>query len=375
MYWKESLKRLNEWKTIIILLVPFICMFYVEIPTLDAEEYDKYKDMVEFVSWLFAGILSLVAFATIFLAFTYENKLIIASKSLKKILKPYALNTEELRLQFSEYDDSLFGDRTINILYYTFLLTATSSLLVWGVSMGLYTQYHFAFKIDFTIGSFLVFGIYLFFCILFMLFLLIAIAINLIRQYKDPLDRGFLPDVLNIADIDYMKNKKGDLKEFTKKICPSIEIYQNPPFNNSNYELVFFMPIKVKNFRFVTTIFDSGDKQDTLIKCYGIIKEKLVREEIGEVFSYTIEKNLPINLSTYIFHNECYGEIKVYDKKNLLIARHVLKKNKKEHSVSFSYTHEASVEINDNDYNLIKYLQHSENENKFMWQIEKIFTE
>ncbi|MEM5665501.1 hypothetical protein AAHB94_24235 [Bacillus toyonensis] len=179
--------------------------------------------------------------------------------------------------------------------------------------------------------------------------------------------------MLSISDIDYMKNKKGDLKEFTKKNCPSIEIFQNPPFNNSSYELVFFMPIKVKNFRFVITIFDSGDEQETLIKCYGIIKERLSEEEIGDVFSYTIEKNLPIDLSTYIFDNNCYAEIKVYDKNDSLLARHILKKDMKENSVCFSFLNEASIELNDNDYNLIKYLQHREDENKFKWQIEKIF--
>ncbi|UYV50707.1 hypothetical protein [Priestia megaterium] len=371
MFWRKLLKNLNKWKSFIIILLPFYFMSRLKIHKIDSQVYDKYKDIVEVISWLFAGILSLVAFATIFLAFIYENKLIIASKNLKRILKPYVLNTEELRLSFSEYQDSLFGDRTINILYYVYLLTAASSLLVWGTAVGLYTQYKVSFIIDFSVGSFLVFGIYLFFFILFVLFSLIAIAINLIRNYKNPLDKGFLPSVSSICDMDYIIDKKGDLKEFTKKNCPVIEIYCNPLVHVSKYELVFLIPIKVNNFRFVVTIFSSDGEEEALFKCYGILKEELFSDEVGRNFSCTVEKDFPRKLAEHILYNNCYGEIKIYNSECKLIARHVLKKESKKHITYFNYFIEAEIGLKDNDSNLIKKLDN--NNSLFKWQQEKNF--
>ena len=41
------------------------------------------KDLTNLLSWLFTGIMSLVSFSALFIAFTFENKLVTASKSLK----------------------------------------------------------------------------------------------------------------------------------------------------------------------------------------------------------------------------------------------------------------------------------------------------
>ena len=68
------------------------------------------KDLTNLLSWLFTGIMSLVSFSALFIAFTFENKLVTASKKFKRILKPYSLNKGDLRNTLINYENNLSKD-------------------------------------------------------------------------------------------------------------------------------------------------------------------------------------------------------------------------------------------------------------------------
>lgn len=65
---------------IIFLFISFILALFVDYSIVNKDNFEYIKDRIELLSWLFAGIMSLVSFLTLFITFTYDNKLIIASK-------------------------------------------------------------------------------------------------------------------------------------------------------------------------------------------------------------------------------------------------------------------------------------------------------
>ena len=66
-------------------LIPFVLVFFLDLGNAyNDKSYNDYKDLTNLLSWLFTGIMSLVSFSALFIAFTFENKLVTASKSLKE---------------------------------------------------------------------------------------------------------------------------------------------------------------------------------------------------------------------------------------------------------------------------------------------------
>ena len=104
-------------------LIPFALLFFLDLGNAyNIKVYNDYKDLTNLLSWLFTGIMSLVSFSALFIAFTFENKLVTASKSLKRILKPYSLNREDLRNTLINYENNLSEDKFLSVLYYVYLI-------------------------------------------------------------------------------------------------------------------------------------------------------------------------------------------------------------------------------------------------------------
>ena len=61
-------------------LIPFVLVFFLDLGNAyNDKSYNDYKRFY-LLSWLFTGIMSLVSFSALFIAFTFENKLVTASK-------------------------------------------------------------------------------------------------------------------------------------------------------------------------------------------------------------------------------------------------------------------------------------------------------
>lgn len=92
-----------KWWSITIVLIPFIFILSVLVIFDDLQTYltvsdvsDRLTNSGDLVSWMFGGIMSLLGFITLFVAFSYENKLIVASRINERILRPYASSLEEI---------------------------------------------------------------------------------------------------------------------------------------------------------------------------------------------------------------------------------------------------------------------------------------
>ncbi|MGR5869228.1 hypothetical protein ACT7C5_24195 [Bacillus pacificus] len=133
--------------------------------------------------------MSLVSFSALFIAFTFENKLVTASKSLKRILKPYSLNREDLRNTLINYENNLSEDKFLSVLYYVYLIITFFSILVWGTTLKFYRGFDYAEGFSLSIGTFLKVGSVAFFAIVCLALMLISIALKLIRMNKDPLGK------------------------------------------------------------------------------------------------------------------------------------------------------------------------------------------
>ena len=73
-------------------LIPFVLVFFLDLGNAyNDKSYNDYKDLTNLLSWLFTGIMSLVSFSALFIAFTFENKLVTASKKFKKNFKAILL--------------------------------------------------------------------------------------------------------------------------------------------------------------------------------------------------------------------------------------------------------------------------------------------
>ncbi|MEH7392376.1 hypothetical protein [Bacillus sp. JJ1474] len=313
--------------------------------------------------------MSLVGISTLFLAFTYENKLIIASKDYKRILKPYSLTTDELRNTLINYKNSLAEDKILKLLYRSFIIISFVIILVWGSVVSFYTQFRFSFQIDLTIGSLLVFGVYSFFAILVIALLLLAIAIKLVRLNKDPLDNGYLPSTITICDIDHLIEKKGDLKEFFYINSPSLDFFKNPAGNAEKYELVFNLPIKVYNLRFTLKLYDSDQKSVALI--YGRLTNELTSpDEVGDNYMYTLTTDLEKAIYDKLDNTNSLGILKIYNKEHKISAKYRCV-YKRENDYNYRYMLHQKIPFDettiDNDSNLLR--SHG-TENKIKYQNE-----
>jgi hypothetical protein len=315
---------LRNWWSLIIIFIPIYVLSLMNIDvSFTQNEYNRFKDIVELLSWLFSGVMALIGFSTLFLAFSYENKLVIASRDFRRILKPFSLTSEDLRNTVLDYYHSLTDDGVIKTLYRTFVLISFFIILVWGSAIGFYTKFRFSFNLDFSIGSFLVFGTYTFFFIMFTSLLLIIIAIKLIRLNKDPLGKGVLPKITDICNTDYLIENDADITEFFYVNAPYLELYENPINGKRKYDLIFNLPILVSNFRFVIVVFDKN--HNVKFSCYGKTKENIMNEEIADSLSIAITNDFPEELYQELTKGGCYGILKVYDQNRNLVSKFLLK--------------------------------------------------
>ncbi|MFE4810662.1 hypothetical protein ACFQ9Y_05805 [Peribacillus simplex] len=356
MFWKNPLNFLKEWSIIGLLFAPFIILCFLDLSGNTTDNFDSFKDKVEFLSWIFASIMALVTFSTLFVAFTYENKLIVASKNHKSVLKPYTLATEDLRNALINYQNSINEDKILKFIFYGFILISFFSMLIWGTAVAVYTNFRFSFSIDLTIGSLLVFGIYAFYLILFIILLLITIAIKLILLNKNPLDKGYLPSASKICDVNYLLENKGDINEFFTKSPITLEFFKNPVGSNSfKYEVNLNLPINISNLKYVIKVYDGNNK--ILVTFYGKTKNVIMDYEIGDRYSKVITESFSEELyKTLQIDNNCYGICKIFDKDNKVIPRYsVIKAVANNNNLYLTIAKTVNTESKiDHDGNLIK---------------------
>ncbi|GEC93578.1 hypothetical protein [Brevibacillus brevis] len=300
----------------VFLILPIVLLTQIDYSKqfLD-KDYDLLKDQVELVSWLFAGLIAIVALVSLFVGFMYDNKLLSASRFRKQIYLPYTLSLTDIRQGLLEYERNVSGDILIKCVYAALLAVTSLTILVWGTAVGFYTKYQFSTSLIFTIEAVLNFGIYAFYTVLCCFLVGLSIIFNHIKNNKDPLGDGFLPKAKDLCNIDHLISKGCDIDELALKVGPSVEFYKNPPIEEPTFEMNFHLPIKFHNFRFVISIYDK--KKRPLLTCYGVLTEF---GHLGEKFV----KSLTTNLSEGIYNDlseEVTGEIKIFNSEYKVVSR------------------------------------------------------
>ncbi|PFK83018.1 hypothetical protein [Bacillus thuringiensis] len=287
--------------------------------------------------------MSLLGFITLFVAFSYENKLLTASKIKQQILRPYALSLEEIILYFSEYKLYTSKDFLLNFIYWIFLIVSSVSIFAWGIIICFYTK--FDFVISHAMGYKQVINIVVLAIWGLLSFLLIAITIllNLIRFNKDPLEKGYLINEWKLSDIQEIKSRGGDLQELFFKVSPTITLLKNP--QEELHELNVHFPIKLKNTRFVVKIYNYN--KDISLRIFGVLRNI---DNIGESFSYILTNE--INLDDLNLDEQSTGILKFYDKANNLIGLLKMKAEKNEEGIVYKVTGKIDLGLitNDNDF-------------------------
>ncbi|MCP2036445.1 hypothetical protein L1279_003487 [Planomicrobium sp. HSC-17F08] len=306
--------------------------------------------MIEVISWIFGGIMSLLGFVTLFIAFSYEHRILTASRIKQQIMKPYALSKEEIILNYSEYKSYIYKDFLINFIFWIFVIVSNFSILIWGLILIIYADFNFTTEtlLDLT-QSINIIGFLIWFLMSFLL-IGISILLNLIRFNKDPLEKGYLIDEHSLSDIEMLLTKKGDLEELLYKIAPTISFLKNPIENW--HELNIYFPLKLKNTRFVAKV--DGFNDEAPFRIYGVLKDiNNVGEGFYEILSSKININeLKVSPKTTI-------TLKFYNKSNKLIALFKMKARELDDDIIFDVSKKISLNIisNDNDFRDVERLQ------------------
>lgn len=347
------MKMFKWWTTCFILLafalIIFLLFFAVDIQSilkLNVQVTEALKNSVGIIGWIFGGIMSLLGFVTLFIAFSYENRLLEASKIKQQILLPYSLTLEEIIQKFNEYKLYINKDFLLNIIYWIFIVVSSTSILVWGIIIGLYTQFEFSLTFS-NLINYILLSVW----ILFSLFLLsISIMINLIRYNKDPLGKGYMRNENEITDIESLRKNKGDLHELFYKISPTIFVLKNPQAKDvisEKHELSIYFPLKLANIRFVILLYNTNHESDIAIRVFGYLKEL---NRTGESFSHIIT-NDEVNISNLI-NDKSTGIIKFFDKDNNLLSLLKLQSEKIEDGFVIKSTKKMDLKLitRDNDF-------------------------
>ncbi|MBU8877964.1 hypothetical protein BGM26_03020 [Bacillus sp. FJAT-29790] len=287
--------------------------------------------------------MSLLGFITLFIAFSYENKLLTASKIKQQLLRPYALSLEEIMLNFSVYRLYISKDFLLNYIYWVFIIVSSISIFTWGIIISFYTNFEF---ITLPISYMQITDIIVVVIWGLLSFVLIAISIllNLIRSNKDPLEKGFLLNETQLSDVQILHEKNGDLQELFFKIAPTITLLRKPQ-DVEEYELNIYFPIKLSNMRFVAQIYNTN--RDVSIRTFGVIQNV---DKIGGSFSHIFTNQL--SLTSINLNENSNGVLKFYDKDNRLVSLLMLKANKSDEGIKYQVTEKVDLKIitNDNDY-------------------------
>ncbi|EPD54171.1 hypothetical protein HMPREF1210_00156 [Paenisporosarcina sp. HGH0030] len=289
--------------------------------------------------------MSLLGFMTLFIAFSYENKLLRASKIKQQLLHPYALSLDEIIQCMSEYKLYITRDFLINIIYWIFVIVSSVLIITWGTIIGFYSN--FDFPSSFEIKNVQVINTILVVIWVLFSFLLISISIilNLIRFNKDPLGKGYLLNEIKMSDIESIIKNKGDIQELFFKISPSLSLIKNPPNDSQERELSIYFPLKLSNIRFVAILYKQ-DSKETSLRIFGVLKDLgRVGESFSHIITQTSFKNSPIN-------EQSVGILKFYDKNNNLISLLKLKAEKNDDGLIVKVKNKMDLKLitKDNDY-------------------------
>ncbi|MDQ0976004.1 hypothetical protein QFZ31_005882 [Neobacillus niacini] len=344
-----------KWWSTFLVIIPFVLIMGLLFVFKDFQRIFLVNDLPDsilnssnLVSWLFGGIMSLLGFITLFIAFSYENKLLTASKIKQQLLRPYALSLEEIILNFSVYKLYISKDFLLNYIYWVFVIVSSISIFTWGIIICFYTHFEF---LTLPIGYVQITNIIVVVIWGLLSFVLIAISIllNLIRSNKDPLEKGYLLNEIQLSDIQKLKEKNGDLQELFFKIAPTITILRIPQQDIEEYELNIHFPIKLSNIRFVAKIYNAN--KDVSIQMFGVIQRI---DKIGESFSHIFTNQL--SLANINLNENSHGNLKFYDKDNKLVSLLMLKANKSDEGLKYQVSDKMDLKLitNDNDYREIE---------------------
>ncbi|HGA0701783.1 TPA: hypothetical protein ACIQN5_002698 [Bacillus cereus] len=319
---------------IIFLFISFILALFVDYSIVNKDNFEYIKDRIELLSWLFAGIMSLVSFLTLFITFTYDNKLIIASKNFESILHPYGLSLEEIRQSFYNYKKATLNDKQLKFLYRIFIFVSCSSVFTWGVAIGIYTKFNFVIKFPIDIVTVVNITLVIFWVSLFILLVYIGDAIRRVVMQIDPNTDKRLPIATKVCNFDFLEKNNANFDEFFLKNTPILEFYRNPAVireKSYTYECSFCLPIKVENFRFVLNLYHKNEEQiELLFKCFGETKKV---DHIGENIYILLTNELEESIYNELNQtSEIMGEIKIYNKELKIVSRLKLKKVKEDES-------------------------------------------
>ncbi|MFJ8066101.1 hypothetical protein ACIQYS_15855 [Psychrobacillus sp. NPDC096426] len=338
-----------KWWSTSLILIPFISILVLLLRSNGIQTFfasnqleESIKNSVGIVGWIFGGIMSLLGFLTIFIAFTYENKLLKASKIKQQLLRPYALNLSEIINKLSEYSLYTRRDFIINIIYWIFLIVSSSSVIIWGIIIAFYTNFDFSLSV--INQNKVINYVLLLLWILFTLFLLsILVMINFIRFNKDPLAEGYLLDGFELSDIESLKRNKADLQELYYKITPTLILMKNPNYlpDKISYklELSIHFPVKLLNIRFVVVLYKQ-QSDDISIRVFGVLKNL---NKLGESFSTIIADD--INIIGDSINEKTTGVIKFYDREDNLISLLKLKVEENEEGMSIKASEKVDLNL------------------------------
>lgn len=341
---------LNRWGLFFFTNAISILAMLVIANKFSSEDLTKVNinDKAELISWIYAGIMALVALLTIFVTFAYEHKLIAATEILNSIYKPYTLSLEELRQGLIKYKSLTSKNILLNFIYFLLLFLSIISIIVWGVIILIYCKFSIPNLYVLNLESIIDLGLYSLWLLLTIFFITILFIINQSRNNKNPLDKGYLPKAYELSDLDYLSNQDIDITEYLFKTCPEIELYSNPIENDQNsYEINIYFPIIMKNYRYVINIFDQN--HDVIFKCYGKILSEF---EIG----VRHKESLYIMKDAYNSLNESsYGEIKIYNTNLDGLARIKIYPDIKKESITFTAQRNVKISPIDNDKTILQY--------------------
>jgi hypothetical protein len=342
---------LFKWWSTLVVIIPFIFIIFLLFAFTDFQQIflndslpEKISDSSNLVSWLFGGIMSLLGFITLFIAFSYENKLLMASKIKQQIFRPYALSLDEIILNFSLYKLYISKDFLLNYIYWVFIIVSSISIFIWGLIISFYTSFDFWAK---PIGQVQITNLVVLVIWGLLSFLLISLCIllNLIRLNKDPLEKGYLLNEKQLANVEVIKEKNGDLHELFYKISPTITLLKKPQQIEEEYELNIEFPIKLSNTRFVAKIYNSQD--NISLRLFGVLGQV---NEIGESFSYIFTDKL--NLTEIDLNENSHGIIKFYDKENNIMSLLMMNAAGSEEGIQYLVNRKMDLKLitNDNDF-------------------------
>lgn len=343
---------LFKWWSTLLVIIPFVLIVGLLFVSKGFQEFfivskslpDSLSNSSNLMSWLFGGIMSLLGFVILFITFSYENKLLTASRIKQQILRPYALSLEEIILNFSEYKLYISKNFLLNYIYWVFIIISSISIFTWGIIICFYTRFSFFSKV-FTYNQLTNIIVLVTWGVLSFLLISISILLNLIRFNKDPLERGYLMNEKELSDIQKIKEKNGDLQELLYKISPTITLLRTPKMDMEEYELNIHFPMKLSNIRFVSKIYNAN--RDVSLRMFGVLQKM---DRIGEGFSHIFSNQ--INLANINLNENSHGILKFYDKDNNLISLLMLKANKYDSGIKYQVSDKMDLNLitNDNDY-------------------------